>query len=243
MSSDLFLQQVFEVSPDCYSAINNMVQSCADTKHAHLEISLGTYADKVHTDFVSEGACMHIHDALAASVKHADWSSKGMAHSITMHYPDGVQRVFVAAGRNSTARRSIVHSVNLIVEQRNAAVNFTIVTTPPVGRQRAKNYHSAGPVCSVTLSEYSTFQHAQGWKYIVAKNMTGRSKEDACLATPEYRVTIRPPTHKIHDFRQRTATHTLVERGLDLLGRYVPQPRPPAAVTLGRPETPAPPRR
>ena len=224
------VEQLFCADPACVTSIDAVRRMCVDTKRTHIEISLG----------MADGGALsaviwhRMHAMFEASVALKQCKSKSVQRSITLRFATGIRRVFVVGGRNAISRQYELHRTTLAVEGRATCLSYVLVATEPVPRAQLKKYGDGAEVVGVTLSECSTYQFAGGWKYTVGKSMSGPTKEMACEGVAQHSVTLTPPVARARssDPTDAHAASTLLNRGLDLVGRYTCTASPPAAVSV-----------
>lgn len=194
-----------------------------DTKRSTLTITLGRVVDDAFVEGVDFEYCNRMLDALRQTTSVTKWAGKGTRHAITMAFAEGVTRTFSVSTRNATVREYVLSSVHIAVENRDYVVRYAVLVSEPVQRSHLKKYANSEHALAVALKESALFVFDGQWEYRICKTMTGVSKEKACEATPTFHISLHPTkVMSVGNTRGHTSSSRLVlERGLDLLGRYI----------------------
>lgn len=203
------------MSRDLVEAVTPLVEQWKQDPDLELEICLGVlnskWSSKIPYNYFS-----HIFQALGTN---PNWSSTEARTPLARNFFQGDIRGTYNPRKQSSifVQKTRVAHVNIACDNRNYDLRVNLKREKPVPK-----YVATTPATFVRLQERWSFIHKNTFRYDLSKVACGLSKELACNSPHFFEVEIELVRNISYtgDRASEIIAQSLVEKGLDLLGRY-----------------------
>ena len=137
-------------------------------------------------------------------------------HFANFYFRDGVRGTYNSQ-QPTFLKKQVLRVVDLVIPERAYTIRVSLRQEVP-----QPTYSPDSPPTFVRLCERHTFVHKNIWQYDLSKVSQGTCKESACEQMPTFEVELelRPNKTMLLEFSTTQLTTSLVEKMIDLLGRF-----------------------